>query len=218
MLMMNGFERRREQKKESIRRAALELFKVYGIRKVTINEIATKAMVSPVTIYNYFGDKQNLVREVVKWLAASMASHYQSILKSDQPYLERLKRVVFEKSENVRTYHGEVMQTLLSQDPEIRRFVEELWPQANEAILAFLEEGKRQGYVNHDLSQRSLLLYLEMFRTLGYTHPELVANGEESSKLLEDMFNLFLYGLMGRETDTDLLRSIRVTDRSHQAP
>ena len=52
---MDGFNRRKEQKKESIRRAALELFKVYGFKKVSINDIASKAGVSQVTIYNHFG-------------------------------------------------------------------------------------------------------------------------------------------------------------------
>ncbi|MBM4448805.1 MAG: TetR family transcriptional regulator, partial [Chloroflexi bacterium] len=40
---MNGFERRKEQKKDSIRQAALELFQAYGFKKVSINDIAQKA-------------------------------------------------------------------------------------------------------------------------------------------------------------------------------
>jgi AcrR family transcriptional regulator len=63
---LDGFERRRERKKESIRRAALELFKINGIKKVSIAEIAKKAHVSPVTIYNHFGDKNTLTCDVIK--------------------------------------------------------------------------------------------------------------------------------------------------------
>ena len=51
---MDGFERRKEQKKESIRRAALELFQNYGFKKVSVNDIAERAGVSQVTIYNGF--------------------------------------------------------------------------------------------------------------------------------------------------------------------
>ena len=51
---MNGFEKRRLKKKNSILIAALTLFKQYGYRKVTVAEIADKASVSQVSIYNYF--------------------------------------------------------------------------------------------------------------------------------------------------------------------
>ena len=62
---MDRFERRKEQKKSNIRQAALELFKTYGFKKVSISDIAHKAGVSPVTIYNHFGSKDELVRDVV---------------------------------------------------------------------------------------------------------------------------------------------------------
>ncbi|MGD9143634.1 MAG: TetR family transcriptional regulator, partial [Dehalococcoidia bacterium] len=37
---MDGFERRKEQKKENIRRAAIELFQNHGFKKVSISDIA----------------------------------------------------------------------------------------------------------------------------------------------------------------------------------
>ena len=42
---MNGFERRKDQSKENIRRAAYELFNKFGISKVSVNDIARKANV-----------------------------------------------------------------------------------------------------------------------------------------------------------------------------
>ena len=56
---MDGFERRKEQKKESIRRAALELFQSYGFDKVSLNDIARRARVSHVTIYNHLAVRKN---------------------------------------------------------------------------------------------------------------------------------------------------------------
>jgi AcrR family transcriptional regulator len=42
---MDGFERRKEQKKESIIRAALDLFMQHGFKKVSVNDVAVKANV-----------------------------------------------------------------------------------------------------------------------------------------------------------------------------
>jgi AcrR family transcriptional regulator len=52
---MNGFERRKKRKRENICRAAFELFCTLGMQKTKIAQIAKKADVSQVTIYNYFG-------------------------------------------------------------------------------------------------------------------------------------------------------------------
>jgi AcrR family transcriptional regulator len=206
---MNGFERRKEQKKENIRRSALELFKAHGIRKVSVNDIAGRAGVSPVTIYNHFGSKENLVRDVVKGMVSSTVDFYRAIMESDQPYLERFGRIVFEKNEAVRTYHGELIHSVLSEDPETRRFVEEITRESDQSMMAFMEEGQRQGYISPGLSQKSILLYTEMFQTMAFAHPELFGNREEGSKLLGELMRLFLYGVMGREEYPELLGIFR---------
>ena len=80
---MDGFQRRREQKKESIRQAALELFNVHGIKKVSVNDIARRAGVSPVTIYNYYGSKQGLVHDVATWVLTRLEEEYGAIIHGE---------------------------------------------------------------------------------------------------------------------------------------
>ena len=102
-----------------------------------------------------------------------------------------------------------MIQTVLSEDPEIKQFVDALLEQeVNQLWLNFVEEGKREGYVNPDLSAQAILFYLDMFVTSAYARPVVYANLQNDPKLLKDIWRFFLYGLMGRETDPDLLRSI----------
>ena len=68
---MDGFERRKEQSKEDIRRAAEELFSKFGADKVSVNDIARKAGVSQATIYNNFGSKDELVHDYRKSIVNS---------------------------------------------------------------------------------------------------------------------------------------------------
>ena len=206
---MNGFERRREQKKESIRLAALDMFKTHGIKKITVREIATRAGVSPVTIYNYFGSKQDLVRDVVKWFITDRASYFRSILASDRPFLERLGSIFSEKNATFRSYDAEVIQTLLSQDPDIKRSVEGILGEQNRTITAFFEEGKREGYIDGDISEQSLFLFMEAFRMMAYAHPDLFANPGENNRLLKELTRLYLYGIMGKESYPALLQNIQ---------
>lgn len=50
--------------KERIQHKAAELFKRYGIRSVTMDEIATQLGISKKTIYQYYSDKGALVKDI----------------------------------------------------------------------------------------------------------------------------------------------------------
>lgn len=53
-------------KKERIRQKAEELFRMYGVRSVTMDEISMQLGISKKTLYQSFDDKSELVDEVVK--------------------------------------------------------------------------------------------------------------------------------------------------------
>ena len=196
---MDGFERRKEQKKESIRRAALELFNVYGFKKVSVNDIARKADVSQVTIYNHFGSKEGLVREVVKTLLLNMLERYRAVIEGERPFLEKLECIILDKAEMARQYQGEFVQTVLSNEPEIQQFVESMYQQeVNQLLIDFFEEGKRQRYINPALSQEAILVYTEIFRKGLMVTSALSADPEYNVKLLRELMSLYLYGLMGK--------------------
>ena len=124
---MDGFERRKTQKKDSIRRAALELFQTYGFQKVSINEIAQRAGVSQVTIYNHFGSKEGVVRDVLKWHMLNIFERYKSEMEGELPFMEKLENIVFDKTQLASQFQGELLQTMMQDDPELRDFVEELY-------------------------------------------------------------------------------------------
>lgn len=50
-----------EKIKESILRAAKELFRKYGYHKTSVNEIAKKARIAKATIYKYFESKEQIL-------------------------------------------------------------------------------------------------------------------------------------------------------------
>lgn len=197
---MNGFERRKKQKKESIRRAALELFQVYGFKKVSINDISHRAGVSQVTIYNHFGSKDELVHDIVKTVFLNFMGKYRAIIKGEKPFTEKLEIIVFEKTELASHYQGEWIQTVVRSYPEIKQFIETIWQrEVDQLMIDFFEEGKKQGYVNPELSQEVLLLYFEILQKGIFSSSSLIANTENSEKLKRDLISLSLYGLVGKK-------------------
>ncbi len=206
---MDGFQRRREQKKESIRRAALDLFAAHGIKKVSVKDVARRAGVSPVTIYNYYGSKQGLVHDAAKWVLTALEEDYAAIIRSDRPFLERWQRLLLEKNELRHLYNGEMLRAIISEYPAIREFVEqEMQPRLMQLMTDFFEEGKREGFIRRDLSWESIAILMEMVRSLATTNPELYTRLAQDDRLYADFSRLLLYGMVGEEKHPELIRAI----------
>ncbi len=196
---MDGFERKKEQSKKAIIEAAMELFKLHGFKKVPISEVARAADVSLVTIYNHFGSKDGLVREVVKALLRGILDRAREIIREDKPFPEKLETIIFDKAKIASEYHGELMQTAARHDPELRDWIEAFWKEdVRQTTLELLEEGKREGYINPGLSEELPLLYLEMIRRGVFASPDLMADIKPDPEVYRQLNYLFIYGLIGK--------------------
>jgi AcrR family transcriptional regulator len=186
-----------ERNKERILRATLELFEVHGIKKTTTNDVAQKAGVSPATVYNHFGIKEDLVRATVKYFLTTMAADFRNIMEGDLPFMEKLEKILLNKSEMLGRYQGEIMQTLISEDPTIRQLVDSVYQvELTPYVIEFYEEGKRQGYVNPELPTETIMHYSEIIRRGMAAESSLSEDPEYNRKLMQELTPLFLYGIL----------------------
>ncbi len=102
---MDGFQRRGEQKKLDILEAALLLFMNHGIQKFSISDIAKKANVSQVTIYNYFESKHKLIQDVFIFYLEKASLDFEKVVQSPLPFLEKIKKLVFDQKNLANTIH-----------------------------------------------------------------------------------------------------------------
>ncbi|MFC1911564.1 TetR/AcrR family transcriptional regulator [Chloroflexota bacterium] len=196
---MKAYERRIERNRERILRATLELFQVHGIKKTTTNDIARKAGVSPATVYNHFGSKEDLVRATVKYFLTSTAADFSKIFKEDLSFLEKMEQILLYKSDMLGQYQGEFMQTIISEDPEIRHIVDsEYLTEIRQIVINFYEEGKKQGYVNPELSTEAIMRYMLIVRSGMSAESVLSEDPEYNRKMMQELAPLFLYGIMGK--------------------
>lgn len=195
---MDGFEKRKEKKKDNIRRAALELFESHGFRKVSVSEIARKAGVSQVTIYNYFGSREGLIHDVIKWFVGELLQKYLDLMTGDRPFPEKLEQIVFDKTKIIDQFQGELLSTYIKIDPELRSWVDSIAiNQVIPAMNAFFQEGIDQGYIDPKLSTEAIMAYFEIFRRGYYNAPELVEKISKNPSLAREMIRLISYGLNG---------------------
>lgn len=190
---MDGYQRRTERKKEKIKQAAIELFSTYGVDKVSIAEISKKANVSPVTIYNYFGNKDELLKSVLTDYMDKAFEEYSELIYSDRPFSEKIEQVIFRKTQTAKALSTEFLQSLT--DPSLQALLEEYTNQKSMPIaMELIEQGKKQGYINPRLTTEAILFYIHVF-TESMQKKEVL--GVLSKDALIDLVELFFYGLMG---------------------
>jgi AcrR family transcriptional regulator len=193
---VDGHQRRRQRSRERIVRTALELFAAGGIRRVSVAGIAKRAGVNPVTIYNHFGSKSGLVREVVRLLIEDQWSRFRPILTDRAPFADRLQRIVSLKKEMSDLFSGELIRSAVTEDGEIRERIDSLFEKEVDPLLVkVLKSGQREGAVRSDLSIDALRIYLDMFTDVARAHPELFAGPGRLSRTTREIWSLFLHGL-----------------------
>ncbi|NLL86363.1 MAG: TetR/AcrR family transcriptional regulator [Syntrophomonadaceae bacterium] len=194
---MDGFAKRRERKKESIRLAAQQLFMDRGFRAVSIAEIAALAGVSQVSIYNYFGSKEKLAIYVIDQYMAEQLQVFTDIIESPQPFLVKLEKAFFQSAKAYETIHMEFIDTFISSDPKIAKLLvayeEKLFPY----MMKFIEQGWEEGYFNKDLSQETLLFYFNLFSSQAMQQLEKMPKGEKKRRVYNELLSVFFYGVRG---------------------
>lgn len=192
---MDGFKRRSELKKTRILQAALDLFMKYGIKKVTVAEIAKAADVSQVTIYNYFGSKDNLVEDVMIYYIEDVWSEYEAVLKSDISFSEKIKQFIFNKKMSASSIHEEVYNYMMVDFSSNKNsYIDEFYSNtALPAMIELFDQAKKQGHIDPTISNEAILAYIQMFRE--YLQQKEVY--ENILPLTEELTKLFFYGIIG---------------------
>lgn len=193
---MNGFERRTQAKKEAIIKAALDFFTKRGVTKVSVGEIAAKAHVSPVSIYNYFGDKNGLAKEVLTTYLDQAIKEYEEILARDISFSEKLELIMIKKHDAVR----EISRSHFSAYAWADKILQQVYKEAATVKAAhiytkFIELGKKEGVIAEDIPNEAILAYffssVSIMQQPGYL--------KTSDEYKTGIFRLFLYGLLGNE-------------------
>jgi AcrR family transcriptional regulator len=195
---MSGFERIKEEKKTRIREAAFQLFVENGYKNVKISDIAKAADVSQVTIYNHFESKEALFRDLMIRFTEKKYLEYEEVIQSDKPFKEKLEFVFKDKMEIGRLLNPELLERILTGDPILSEYLQKYSEEKGYPIvLKLIDEGKKDGMVNQNVSMKSILFFLNMFEDASRKYPDLFA-GEDRLSLMEDAFNLIFYGLIGK--------------------
>lgn len=199
---MNGFERRKERKKQNILDAALQLFSEYGVQKVSIQEIAQSAQVSQVTIYNYFGSKDQLLYQTVERLVMDRVDKSSSIIDDESmSFREKIRLIITNKKQDLLRFNSDFLQSIISEQPELQRLLSDITENKTMPMLKKLvKQGKDEGSIHPDLSFKTIMFFVEMYYKAFESMPD--THQQSLSLLGEELLHIFFYGIMGNMEET----------------
>lgn len=191
----------RKPKRELIIETTVELFRrAHDVRKVSIEDIAIAARVSPTTIYNQFGTRDALVTEAAKSLIIRIGVMAQAVMKSDLPFDQKLIGVVTGKIALASAASDEVIAKLVSQDKNIAPFIEEMFRNFAQPLWRdFLAEGKCQGFIDPALDEEVFLEYLDIIRVGFGVKKELLVDWKDNRGKLEQLTKIVFYGFLTKD-------------------
>lgn len=193
---MNGYERRKQKKMEQIYSVSFKLFSKHGFQKISVNEIAQEAKVSPATIYNYFGTKEQLYTDtLLNWMDKQL-EQYERILESDLSFPEKTKEIMLLEAQNLTTLSAEFSKTSFVAPDGLTQLIDQY---SEDKVMRFFEKfvafGRQEGYIHSDQTDEIMIMYFTMYKNeLGRHWAAL--NDEGTMIDIDQWIELFFYGLV----------------------
>ncbi|TCI45668.1 TetR/AcrR family transcriptional regulator [Exiguobacterium sp. SH3S2] len=189
-MKVDGFTKRTETKQRAILDAAKSLMGEKQSR-FTISELARSASVSPVSIYNYFGSKEQVVLQVLTRLTEDEMGWIDERIGEHIPFEELLIEILRRKIESAALFDDAVL-SILTADPSWQQ----LAARGYAAFRSLIEYGKTTGAIDPDVSTDAYLRYVRLMQQAVLSDPDFTSH--EMTETMQEYFHFFLHGIMRR--------------------
>ncbi|MEO5645730.1 MAG: TetR/AcrR family transcriptional regulator [Bacteroidia bacterium] len=145
------------ENKERILQAAYELFFRYGIKSVTMDDIAKHLSMSKKTIYQFFRDKDEVVHTLMETSLKKDRDDFRAIAENAVNVVEEVFEMMKKLNEIFSTVNPNIFYDLRKYHPQtwdlFHKFKTEF---VLEQVENSLEKGKRDGLVRADINSKLL--------------------------------------------------------------
>lgn len=197
---MNGFEKRAQQIKERIRVATLDILREAGPGKLRIADLSKRAGVSQVTIYNYFGSKEGLIRDAFKSYMDRAVESFEAYMREGHSMREQIAHILQLEKDSYRDFPPGLIKEMLAEDAELAAYIETVYKERTVPwTVRLIEEGKTAGEIPARVSAEHVLAFIQLYMNQYQTLLEMAERSEDKDSFLEGMVHMFFYGICGKE-------------------
>jgi AcrR family transcriptional regulator len=189
--MVQNEESSRVKKILQILLTAEDLFQRFGFKRITIEEICTKANVSKMTFYKYFPNKNELIKTIMNSWLKQVEQTINEIDQLNIPFNQKIKKLIDLKEESTGKISKEFMTEYVNPDPELQNFFNELNGKTAILFIDFIKNAQLKGEVRNDIKPEFLVAVLNNLRELA--KDESLLNLYPRVTDLSKEINLFIY-------------------------
>ena len=182
--------------RDKIISAATHLFlNSHDAGKVSIEDIARKARVSPTTIYNNFGGRKALVQGVVKKIIDNNIAQAKSIMASPLPFPDKIQLILSNKNDMAGKMPEEILKKLVHMDDDVAALIQEIYQKEIQPMWQkLIADGKAEGYVDPSISEETAFIYLKIMRDGFNANAALFEPSKDKINLMMGLSRIMMYG------------------------
>jgi len=190
---MDGRKKRTLRIIDRIKQSALQMFASNTMDKISMDDIASNAGVSKVTIYKYFHNKDELLNEVINLYVEQILTATENTLNSEMSFLEKLRFIMLAKIDKPQMVSTNYLLDLIEKDKQAEGRLNEA---LKKIIFKFFEAGKKEGYIEESLPFELLYLHSEIYRAGLKAKSIDLAAALIDKEAIEQMTNLYFLGII----------------------
>lgn len=190
------------------------LFCEYGIRSVTMDDIARKLTISKKTLYSYFKDKEELVWAVLKYLNEDRQIDFSIHKRGDANAIEELMDYYEIQAEMIKGHKPAFVYDLKKYYPEIYiHFQKVKHNRILESVKTNLIKGKKEGLYRNDLNE-DIISRLTLMRIESLLNSDIFSIEElVSTNLFSEIYKYHLFGIVNDKGRTMLQKKFNKIDK-----
>ncbi len=185
-------------KYQDIYRTGKELFWKYGIKKVSIEEICREANVSKMTFYKFFPNKIELAKTILSELMKSSMHKFDTIVKQDISFQEKLESIFLLKIEAVNDFSQEFMNDIYTNsDSSLKNYLEESAKQAMQQVADFYKDAQDKRFIRKEVNINFIISFSSQM-SIFMEDETLMAQYKNPIDFILEVMNMMFYGIVTR--------------------
>ncbi len=176
---------------------AEELFMKFGYKSISMDEIATAAGISKMTVYKHFSSKEALFIEIVLSIMHKTSVLLEEEMKKVSGTLEKIDFLMNFNMEASKNYSLAFYKDIMSIPTITEKLMEEKYRVSRIMFAGIIKEGMEKGEirkVNVDFVTDMLMMIVDGF---GKKYIDVINSREDMEGTIEDFFDFLKYGLLG---------------------
>ncbi len=183
------------KKKTQIIEAADKLFKQYGFKKVTVEEICQAAGSSKMTFYKYFANKNELIKHLWQIMIDDSWAKLDALNDITVPFAEKVNLILKLKEEATTQMGAEYIRDYLSMVPELMDFYNRVFSEVMIRFMEIIRNAQEKGEVRKSIRPEFFFAVVNMMMELA-KNEQLAAVYANYTDFALEINNFLYYGLM----------------------